>query len=135
MTDLIERLQEAPEGSRALDAEIAIALRIPPKAAPSWISENFPNWRVNALGHVEVVHDDGKGGIHWSPAPYTTIIDAALKLLGEGWEYEITTLYGVAHVELPLNANDIDPQIGRRVDGDVPLALCEAIMKARGAQE
>ena len=72
---------------------------------------------------------------NWVMRPYSTSIDAALTMLGEGWEYEITTLYGVAHVELPLNANDIDPQIGRRVDGNVPLALCEAIMKAREVQE
>ena len=113
MTVLIERLQEANEGSRELDAEIAKAV--------------YPRLELRGNGQWYI------DNIHVRIEPYTTSIDAALTLMPEGWEYEITTLYGVAHVELPLNTNDI-PSVGRREDGNVPLALCGAIMKVREDQ-
>ena len=113
---LIERLQEASEGSRELDQKVALAIGWTKK---KWCSRNW-------------LPPGGKNIDCRSNIPrYTTSIDAALTLLDEWWEYEITTLYGVAHVELPLNASGIDPQIGRRKDGDVPLALCIAALKAR----
>jgi hypothetical protein len=52
---------------------------------------------------------------------------AALVLVPPGVEYEISTLYGVAHVELPLNHEY--PETVRRKDGNVALALALAVLR------
>lgn len=59
---------------------------------------------------------------------YTSSIDTALTLVPEGVEWSISTLYGVALVDVGLNSDY--PARGRRQDGNVPLALCIAALKA-----
>jgi hypothetical protein len=88
MTGIIERLESATEGSRELDAAIAVAVRSMVTASggqvPKWADENFPVWRVARAGVVEVVHDDGHGSLNWHAPHYTTSLDAALALVPGG---------------------------------------------------
>ena len=126
---LIECLEAAETGSRELDARIYECLGYRVRRRGQSMRHGRRYWR----SWVWLNSDNPR---RWEAmSDYTTSIDAALTLLDEGWEYEITTLYGVAHVELPLNASDIDPQIGRRKDDNVPLALCIAALKAREAMK
>lgn len=90
MTDLIERLEKAPEGSRELDAEIAIASRSPFAAnyrkLPEWALKNFPTWcKTGRVGQVACEHDNGEPGLNWGALPFSTSLDAALTLVPEGW--------------------------------------------------
>jgi hypothetical protein len=67
--------------------------------------------------------------------PYTSSIDAAVALVERvlpGAEYEITTRYGPAHVQLPLNGDECSD--GRREDGNVPRAICLALVRALQAK-
>lgn len=65
---------------------------------------------------------------------YTSSLDAAMTLVSEGCEISITDLYGVAHTEVGLNHND-GPEIGRREDGDLKLALVIAALKFRARSQ
>lgn len=59
--------------------------------------------------------------------------DAALALVERmfpGAEYEITTLYGVARVSLPLNDNVYGPSYGNDETGNVPLSILRTIVAA-----
>lgn len=60
---------------------------------------------------------------------YTRSWDAAIALLPPGAEIEITTLYGIAMAQAPLNAKD-GPQMARRLDGDVPPTIAAAALRA-----
>lgn len=99
--ELLAALEAATGPSRELDAEIGALLPPPPK---------------------------DNGAVVWWPY-YTASIDAALSLVEKGAEYAISTLYGIAQVEMPLNMEE--PHIVRRDDGNVPLAICAAALKAR----
>ena len=59
-------------------------------------------------------------------------LDAALTLVESGSEYSISTLFGLATVEVGLNHTD-GPVRERRSDGNVCLALCIAALRARQA--
>ncbi len=89
MDELIAKLEAAAEGDRELDAEIAVAVRalvgVDDQSLPDWVDRNFPTWRSRGDGRVEVVHEDGTGGLNWLPWIYTTSLDAALTLVPEGW--------------------------------------------------
>lgn len=64
-------------------------------------------------------------------ADYTRSLDAAITLVPEGMEYELSTLYGVARVEVGLNTDC--PERGERKDGNMPCALCAASLRARAS--
>lgn len=82
---------------------------------------------------------DATGGRLVSVPAYTASLDAALGLVERvlpGAEYELTTIYGVARATLPLNCSDtVYPETGERKDGNMPLAICAALLKALIAQE
>ena len=142
--DLIARLERATEGSRELDAEIAVAVRSldteGDKSLPKWAGKNYPIWRARPDGRVECVHTDGTGSLNWSPLHYTTSIDAALSLVPEPKKLA----WGVGTMK-----RDGDPKITYaancrrfgRIDAGQPLfdaeaatpalALCIAALRAR----
>lgn len=67
---------------------------------------------------------------------FTASIDAALALVDRllpGAEYELTTMYGVARVSLPLNGS-FGPSYGNDETGNVPLAILRALVAALLAQ-
>lgn len=66
---------------------------------------------------------------------YTASIDAALTAGEPSWEYSISTLYGIARVEIPLNDTRVAPVSVNREHGYVPVALLEAILKARSSKD
>jgi hypothetical protein len=111
---LVERLEKATDADRKLDAEIHLAVN--PHLRTGWSAPNGA----------------GPEGYYARVSPcYTKMVDAALTLLEYGWEYEISTLYGIAHVELPMNDTRISFNITRRQDGNVVLAICTAALRAR----
>ena len=95
LTELIARVERGDGPDRELDAEIAVALRIP---HPNGLwSLNFPEWeaditdkgRVWAVGNV-----NGNGGHRagsWISDTYTASLDAAMTLVMEGFKWAVTS--------------------------------------------
>lgn len=67
------------------------------------------------------------------PLPVTTSLDAAVTLMPEGIEWNLTNLYGIAMSEVGLNFSDGNWQTGRHKGGHIALALCAAALRARAA--
>lgn len=106
MTDLIERLEAATEGSRELDEEIAQAI--------------FPKLKRR---HASWYIDDVRTNIE----PFSTSLDAALTLVPEGLMWDVESR-GAAFVG--------DPKMPSRMfemAATPALALCIAALKARKA--
>ena len=66
------------------------------------------------------------------PLYYTTSIDAAVMLVPEGAEWDLTTLYGVARVAVGLNMDE-GPHYASHEGGRLPMAICAAALRARAA--
>lgn len=116
-TDLIAGLLSSIDGSRELDFWCW------------WYGRSTESGKADPKPPPE---DYVRAALISNDAPrYTRSIEAALTLAPEGAEYSISTLYGVAIVELPLNSDNW--QTGRRLDGNVALAICAAAIKARAA--
>ena len=84
MSDLIKRLQEAPEGSRGLDNQVALAVGWV-RLSPSQIKRRHGGWihpsdtRKDGSFNYPTDLDSLHGTDIWrDPSPYTTSIDAAL---------------------------------------------------------
>jgi hypothetical protein len=90
-------------------------------------SEAISEWRNLGGGWREHKATGLRQRYHFGGYPdWMKSIDAALALIPEGAEYQISTLYGIADFECPLNGGDDDlPITVRRRDGSVPLAICE----------
>lgn len=117
---LIERLEKVTGPDRQLDGDIALAVGYTRREHEHLVGYRF--WQYSAPGRGEV------------PLPhYTAHIDDALKTLEPGWEFTISTIYGFADVELPLNDTRIAPVQVRNLACNVPAAICIAALKARGA--
>jgi len=134
VSDLLERLEKATEGSRGLSDAVLFAA----------------GWRINYGAEQlkglspEDLADAYDGGCwyppgekfnwihgHLRPDP-TRSLDAAMTLLEPGVEYEISTLYGLGHATVGLNLSDEGgPWSVRRKDGNVILALVTAALKSR----
>jgi len=136
LTELRERVERATGPDRELDIEIAGAL-----FELSRLTKKLQRSLGFRPGSVEpqIIIRDRFAGADTEPIPYyTASIDAALALVERklpGAEYDITTLYGVAHVDLPLNYSDQSSECGRRADGSVPLAILTALLRALESQE
>jgi hypothetical protein len=145
MTDLIQRLQDASEGSRELDAAIAVAMRNGLPRGSEWALK-FPKWEVQPgnkgvvriIGNVNGNCDDISG--RFTAPAYSTSIDAAMTLVPEGW-----VITDVSQ-RLPCNQNwEWAAVLGKLVDGEwelangcsktapgsFALALCIAALRAR----
>lgn len=141
MTDLQSKLQNATEGSRELSDEVLLVCgwRVrPPMYCGSFDQDatciGCGNRRPSSGPCILRISQQV-----WTPSdrpdPSRNLQDA-VSLLTDGEEYEITNLYGVAQVGLPLNTNDPHgPHYVRREDGSVCLAFCEAIIKAHEARK
>lgn len=120
LNNLIERLEAATEGSEALNRLVALAIGWKEVPAPR---SQWATAFIRPNGYKSPLLPD-----------WTTSIDAALSLVGEGVEYEITNLYGVARVAVGLNFQS-SPEYASRKDGNVILALVTASLKAHQAQK
>lgn len=120
-TALIAKIRAAEDGSRELDLEIARTM------------QNC-SWRWLDKPGGDVTYDKYGEGAAGNPVcglePFTISIEAALVLVPPGAEFTITTLYGIAMVEMPLNFVDTPSQVVSRKDGNIPLAICECAIKA-----
>lgn len=64
---------------------------------------------------------------------YTASIDSAVALIERkfpGCEFEMTNIYGIARVSLPLNFSDTPYATATRLDGNLALALIAALLSA-----
>ena len=124
----IERLEAATEGSRELDAEIAVQIW-PALAGFQPDSERGPGHWITPQDGPTYAED------------YTTSIDAALTLVPEGWYLTCLAEVGCGHF-YDWAATICDHLEGRVEDGDwrsapgqtPALALCIATVKAREAR-
>lgn len=128
LTSLIERIEAATEGSRELDAEIALAMNLPREAfGPVYDQRGMidgPEY------HVEKGTWSGNG-MTWRAPDFSTSIDAALTLLPEGHSYTLGD----------CNEDNVPWACVTRCAGtwpdfaatgaDVVLALLSAILRAR----
>ena len=127
MTDLIDRLEEATEGSRDLDEQIALASGIRHRSRRDGRGRSKGReWFVDSHGGVET----------WANhAPYyTTSLDAALTLVPEGLGWQVwgepkaTKYGGEASIEHPTDGWHFCTEANGRTPA---LALCIAALKAR----
>lgn len=138
LSSLLKRVEAATGPDRELDAAIHVALSRTIATDDDLIYFSVPTkedrcapgtyWRKSRSGMSLRTSD-----------LYTSSLDASLALVEEmlpGAEYQISTLYGIADVELPLNYAQSEC-IGRarREDGDVPLAVLSALLRALIAQK
>jgi len=107
LRSLQKRIREATGPDRNLDWDIR---------------EAFNPGRMGQVSRY-TLDPDGLG-------PCVALLEAVLP----GAEFEISTLYGIAAVNLPLNLKDVLRHAGRS-DGNKCLAFCEAIISALIAQE
>lgn len=122
LDQLIKRLEDAKEGSRELDREVALV----------------SGWR--RMGSEHRPH----GGWYWRGGPndctgtqvdnehpphYTTSLDAALTLVPEGWNYALNSNGAIPVADVYQDVeNDRWPSAST-----MALALCIAALKARQA--
>lgn len=127
---LIERLEQATEGSRELDIAIGQLLH------------NSATYRIADDGSVEA-YDDGTNeygisgwiSLHHEVSHYTTSIDAALTLVPEGFTWNLLTdddLPGRARLYSHMAVTLGRPPTAISADGNTPaLALCIASLRAQ----
>jgi hypothetical protein len=126
--ELIARLEKATGPDRGLDRDIHREISKRLIADETVVAYIGPGGSTRTLTYAYPYH--------WALLlcpPYTSRIDAALKTLEPGWEFTISTLYGLADVELPLNDTRIGPVHVRNLACNVPAAICIAALKARAA--
>ena len=127
LLDLADRC-EREEPSRQLDREIAAALGYGVQVIE--IDDEHPMADVFKVGgglEFMILPDGRRTGI----PPYTTSLDAAVTLLAEGCEWELTNLYGIAVASVGLNRANGNWQSGAHKGGHLALALCAASLRAR----
>lgn len=119
MPTLIERLEQASESSRELDAWIFCAVGHPDKKPErNFFYKSREEWGV-------FVTNAPKPGITFHDAPhYTTSIDAALTLVPSDCHWSVS--WPVGQAELVNGKGDLFTASG----GTAALALCIAALKA-----
>jgi len=120
---LAERCEKASEGSRELDARIACVLD---NRSIHVIVDGDVLGRNNQPPHDICI-------VGWAPS-YTTSLDAAMTLVPEGMEIELTDIYSVARAGVGLNAPS-GPFYGEHKGGYLALALCAAALRAQAEME
>lgn len=141
---LLKALGEAKEGSRELDAEIALAI--------GWRRGSRNRSLVTGLpmAETEEWYDPDSNSVNLAPQPYTTSLDAALSLVPEGALWQITKgvllpKAGVSNGEPPrfigLGCYGRDSKENPRYKwveesaATPALALCIAALRSRSADE
>lgn len=146
MTDLsalIDLLEKATEGSRELDARIAICADLVPPHEYG-LAEEYEY-------AYEIVEDYGKPFVQrrardittgkisdnnfhgrYTPPPYTTSVDSALSLIPDGWAWSIQKSSSTGSEVWLYPPNDVaDIAITAEHWTSMPLAICIASLKAR----
>ena len=121
---LIEKLEGVTDGSRELDAEIALAVGY----TRAWHEDMAPNrggwyWRNKDIGPTHETYD-------WPPL-FSSSLDAALTLVPEGgWQWQIRQDPNVYRAAI-VGGIVPDLKIMRGLATSPALALCIAALKAR----
>lgn len=111
---LVDRC-EREEPSRELDCEIAKAV----------------GWTYNPKNLPGAPWKDAADRVEWTPPWFSFSLDAAVTLVPEGVEWNLTNLYGIAMSEVGLNFSDGNWQTSRHKGGHLALAICAAALRAR----
>lgn len=122
---LLQSLSEAGEGSRELDALIAVEVGGFYVCEPRYDGAPVAYGYVDAKGHRT---EPGQGGLMLVPK-YTTSLDAALALAERvtGGAYKLVNDYGgYNRAEINLPGRETHTAVAETM----PLALCIAILKA-----
>lgn len=117
---LIAKLEASAEGSRELDAEIAV-WRMKQEGGDCWVDSDPGFVRIPGCGSVSSTSVRARH--------YTTSIDAALSLVPAGWEWLKKAPRAMSVYRLPP-----PDQWANHIDGGPapdPIALCIAALKAR----
>lgn len=126
---LAERCEKAEGLDRELDAQIAAVLRL--EKVPHWARNWAGEWRPTEYGSVVLMDADGEPGPHFMSREYTSSLDAAMRLVPEGWEFTVGRTHdekGSASVWL------IDRDV--TMEAATPaLALCAAAPRARALSQ
>ncbi len=134
MAETLPHRIEAAEGAdRALDAEIATAVRyFPNNVGFVWKSDLEPN--VPEIGRVTCVTSLGTGGPHYAAPRYTASIDAALTLVPPDYHTEIRGLNAAWWAMVNPTA---DGTTGRYTSyaATPALALCAAALRAKESSD
>ncbi len=134
LQSLIERVEKASGPDRDLNRAVARHFgwhRVEPRFARSkhggWIApEDFIGTHSDGSPICDSLHGTD---IHRDVPDFTASLDAVMALMPDGLEYNITNIYGIAHVDIGINVDD--QHSSRREDGNITLALLSAILKSR----
>jgi len=124
MTDLLERCRTAgPDEAKALLLEAQEIVKPQPATSDHTPSANA--WFVWQATFAALLR------INTEPA----FIGAALMLVPEGWEYDMSTVYGVARASININHGPDDgPHYGSNACGCLSLAILAAVLSAQASQ-
>jgi hypothetical protein len=133
---LAERCEAATGPDRELDAQIIIALEHPEYHFPDEVLNRKPSSWDEAAGRFR--HDGSGGSVSW-PA-FTASVDAALTLVPEGWNDNVSWSAKKQKArawcewmpEAPFAPSDWIVHYGRGANR--ALAICAAALRARAAQ-
>lgn len=125
--DIIARLERATEGSRELDALIAIAIG----ARPDWLALDTTPLVHVGNGYVRA----GKYGPGFNVQLYSTSLDAAFTLVPEGWLIQAIGQYPSSGLWYVILEEDELPSTSAEDKDDAALALCIAALRARQISE
>ena len=138
MKSLLSRLENAPEGSRELDALIEIAISDPD--VMTFGGGYGPNAKPATYNKASEIFKDGwedwDSAARTIGAPfYTTSLDAALTLVPEGWDHLVIKQDpSGTGVEVGNWRLTPEPHLTHHGEGahfSIPLAIVLAILRAR----
>ena len=123
MRDLIQRLQDASEGSRELDAMIEREQRRRKAYAVGLNDKTRSHWEPDVYGNVS------SQGTTYASRAFSTSIDAAMTLVPEGWWWALMMDGdggGYQSATSSVNTNNLEFLLG----ATPALALCIAALAA-----
>lgn len=119
---LIEKLEQATEGSRELGEKCLLACGWTKVQVGYWLGPQY--WWAAPDNRSSFNHD------HFHRHNPLTSMDAAISLIEPGVEWEVSTIYHIARATVGLNTGDSPGTCyGERKDCNVALALSIAAVK------
>lgn len=123
MNDLIKRLEEATEGSRALDALICV-------------SEGYDEWTPEKWAKALQDMGEGSNACPVGCPPYTTSLDTAVTLVPEGIAWTVSKLFNKRFWASCDDPENYDNSWAVSAEKPTPaLAICIAALRARLVME
>ena len=121
MTNLLERCRTAGLDEAATILDKAFSEVCPVPGGWGGGGKDFAEWSNKISTFNKLI------AINTEPA----FIGAALMLVPEGWEYDMSTVYGVARASININHGPDDgPHYGSNACGCLSLAILAAVLAA-----